>query len=133
MRILLIAPPAKRIPLNISGVYAMPPLGLAYIAAVLKKNDFSVDILDMPALRLKVDDIARYLKKGDYSICGISCNIFNLQDGMKIALKIKSIDPSALTVLGGRATNFSSGQIFKRALGIDIIVRGEGENCMLGL
>ena len=133
MRVLLIAPPARRISLNISGVYAMPPLGLAYIAAVLKQDGFEVDILDMPALRLKPEGLSSYINKGDYSLCGISCNIFNLQDGFKVSQQVKRIDPVILTAIGGRCTVFPAELILKHARDIDIVVRGEGESLMLEL
>lgn len=133
MRILLIAPPSRRILMNISGVYAMPPLGLAYIAAVLKKNGFCVDILDMPALGLKVEDLPSYIRRGDYSVCGISCNIFNLQNGLRVSRVIKQQNPDVLMVLGGRCTAFPSELIFRCNAGIDIIIGGEGEGTMLDL
>lgn len=129
MKVLLISPPPIRIRYNISGVYPLPPLGLAYIAAVLEKNNFDVKILDMAALRIQIKDLPRFL--GQYTVYGISCNIFNLYSGIEIARIVKDINPLSKVVLGGRCTAFPSESILKRFNNIDFLIRGEGEEAML--
>lgn len=133
MKVFLIAPPTVRIRGNISGVYPLPPLGLAYIAAVLEQNGFEVDILDMPALKIGIEDLPNYLRNNDYSLCGLSCNLFNLKSGIKIARLIKEINPKAKIVVGGRCNSFSPEIIFKYGPDFDIIVRGEGEETVVNL
>jgi anaerobic magnesium-protoporphyrin IX monomethyl ester cyclase len=134
MRILLIAPPIIRMKYNIGGgVYPLPPLGLAYIASVLEQHGFGVDILDMPILRTGIKDLHRLLKKNQYDVYGLSCTIFNLSEGIKIAGLIKDINPNSRFVLGGHCNVFSPELIFKYGADFDIIVRGEGEEVMLNL
>lgn len=133
MKILLISPPSVRIRFNISGIYALPPLGLAYIASMLEKNNFFVKILDMVALKNKIEDIPLYLKNDTYSICGISCNIFNLSNGIRIAHLIKRINPEIKIVLGGRCNAFPPDILFKYCPDFDIIANSEGEGVMLNL
>lgn len=133
MRILFIAPSTVRIKYNISGVYPLPPLGLAYIASILEKNDFFVEILDMPALKMDLENLYFYLKNNKHSIYGLSCNVFNLRNGIKISQLIKKVNPEAKIVLGGRCTAFPPEVIFRYGPDFDIIVQGEGEQTMLKL
>lgn len=133
MKILLIAPPAVRIKGNISGVYPLPPLGLAYIAAVLEKNNFAVDILDISALKIKIENLPAYFKDNSYSVYGLSCNLFNLRNGIEIARQIREINPKAKIIIGGRCNSFSPETIFKHGSDFDIIVKGEGEEVMLNI
>ncbi|MGD9015401.1 MAG: radical SAM protein [Candidatus Omnitrophota bacterium] len=118
---------------NIGGIYPLPPLGLAYIASLLEQNGFCVDILDMPALKIKVEDLNNLFKKNQYDAYGISCTIFNLSEGVKIANLIKGINQASRVVLGGHCNAFSSKVIFKYGTGFDVLVRGEGEETMLRL
>lgn len=133
MKIILISPPPIRIRFNISGVYPLPPLGLAYIASVLEKNNFDVEILDMPALKMKIEDFYKYLRDRTYHIYGLSCNIFNLNNGIYISQVIQKMNPKAKVILGGRCTGFPPEIIFKYGPDFDIIVKGEGEEVMLNL
>jgi len=111
----------------------LPPLGPAYIAAVLERHGFKADILDMPILRKRIKDIPRFLKNNQYDLYGLSCNIFNISEGIKIAGLIKEANPDSKVILGGHCNVFSPGLIFKYGAGFDIIVRGEGEEAMLSL
>ncbi len=131
MKILLINPPAVRIRYNISGIYPTPPLGLAYIAAVLEKNNFCVQVLDMPATKISIKGLRKYLEHNRYSIYGLSCNIFNFSHGLKISGVIKNINPEANVVLGGPCTIFPPEVILKYGQSIDIVVKNEGEEPML--
>lgn len=133
MRILLIAPPITRIRFNISGVYPLPPLGLAYIAAILEKYDFDVNILDMQALSMKTEGLLKYLKNNIYHIYGLSCGVFNLTECIKIAESLKRMNPDSKIVLGGHCNSFSPETIFDLGKAFDILVRSEGEGVMLNL
>ena len=133
MNVCLIAPPAVRIRYNISGVHPLPPLGLAYIAAVLVKEGFNVEIVDMIALKMSLRELGGYLKNRHFDVYGITCNVFNLKCGMDIADLVKRADSRSLVVLGGRCAAFPSADIFERCNSFDVIVRGEGEMTMLEL
>lgn len=132
-KVILINPPYRRILHNLSGVYPLPPLGLAYIAAVLEKNHFDVEIIDMPALNMSVESLKAYLKGDRGFLYGISCKIINLNHGIKIARIIKDINPGARVILGGRCNVFPPEQILKYGKDFDVLVRGEGEEVTLEL
>ncbi|MDO8489569.1 MAG: radical SAM protein [Candidatus Omnitrophota bacterium] len=133
MKILLISPPITRIRFNLSGIYPLPPLGLAYIASVLERQGFQVNILDMQALNMKTEDLPKYLKNNVYHIYGLSCGVFNLAEGVKIADLLKRISPDSKIVLGGHCNSFPPETIFELGKTFDILVRGEGEGAMLNL
>ena len=133
MDICLIAPPTVRVRYNTSGVYPMPPLGLAYIAAVLEKEGYGVEIYDMPALKAGIPQLERYLDTKNFYIYGLTCNIFNIKYAVEIANFIKARDKKSKIILGGRCTSLPPEAIFKLCDNLDIIVHGEGEQVMLEL
>lgn len=133
MKILLIVPSIARLRFNLSGIYPLPPLGLAYIASVLEKHNFDVRILDMPALKMESEDLSGYLKENSYTVYGLSCGVFNLTEGIKIAALLKRISPNSKVILGGHCNSFSPETIFNYGRAFDILVKGEGEGVMLNL
>ncbi|MCK9595322.1 MAG: radical SAM protein [Candidatus Omnitrophica bacterium] len=134
MRVCLIAPPAIRLRYNISGIYPLPPLGLAYIAGTLEKNGFQVEIVDMPALKMDFAGLEKHLAAKDpFKVYGLSCNAFNLKNGLFLARLIKRINPDAKVVIGGRCGGLPAEKIFQYGRDFDVIVKGEGENSMLEL
>ncbi|MEI6831376.1 MAG: radical SAM protein [Candidatus Omnitrophota bacterium] len=123
----LIQPPKVRIKYNISGIYAMPPLGIAYIAAYVRDRGIKVNILDMPAFKMSDQDLANNVKSSSCFIYGITCNITNLSVASRLASIIKQNNPKATVIIGGPGVTFGSDILFKKIKGIDIIVNGEGE------
>lgn len=130
MRVLLIAVPSVRIRFNISGIYSLPPLGLAYIASALEKEQCSVEILDMPALRMPLERLPSFLKDRDYEVYGISCNILNLKNGIQVSHLIRALKPQAKIVLGGLCSTFPPELLFQYGPDFNMVVRGEGEATM---
>ena len=51
MKVLLVNPPYNSSKYRFIGLVA-PPLGIAYIAAVLEKKGFDVSIIDAPAIEM---------------------------------------------------------------------------------
>jgi radical SAM superfamily enzyme YgiQ (UPF0313 family) len=110
----------------------MPCLGLAYIAAVLEKNNIDVEIIDDFALRLGIPGILVAIKEQKYDIVGISCLTPSAPTAFSIAAGIKRYNGSILTVLGNiHATIFAEDILKKESL--DVVVHGEGEYTMLEL
>jgi len=134
MRVCLIAPPTLRLRYNISGIYPLPPLGLAYIASTLEKDGFQVEIIDMPALKMDIPGLQKYLfEKEPFPVYGLSCNAFNLKNGLALARLIKKINLGAKVVIGGRCGGLPAEKIFEYGREFDFIVKGEGEQSMLEL
>jgi len=124
MKILLINPPA-------GSIYYMlrlktPPLGLAYVAAVLKQANHQVKIID-----LNVESIDyQTLPYSDFDLVGISVDTMRYPISLKIAEAAKK--QKRLVVAGGQHVTFFDSETLSTGL-FDFVVRREGEYTMLDL
>ena len=125
MNILLIDPPAQ-------GIYdsvdiKLPPLGLAYIAAVLRKNNHNVKIID-----LNVDEnLWGLLSERNWGLIGLSGDTSRYPVAMKIAEQIKKYYEYKI-VTGGPHVTFFDKETLDTGV-IDYVARGEGEYVMANL
>ena len=78
---------------------AYPPLGIAYIAAVLEKAGYNVKILDAQALNLTSSECKEIILKEKADIIGITCMTSNFQGALEAARFAKQA--GAIVVLGG--------------------------------
>ena len=107
-----------------------PPLGLAYLAAVLEKDNHRVQIIDANILRIKSEKIASsFVFKPD--LIGISVNIVNYRESIECATLLKSAYPNTPIIFGGPYCSALAKSILEKTLAIDAIVIGEGENTLL--
>lgn len=109
-----------------------PPLGLAYIAAVLEKNNISVTILDCAARDMDFQDLSKSLNGNDCVVVGITSTTPTISEALKTA-KISDNELDAKTVLGGPHPTFTHKQLLKENRFVDYVVRGEGEKTFLEL
>lgn len=125
--ILLIQPNYSR--QRSSGVWRIaPPMGLAYLAAVLEKNNLPVKILDANALNLSVDDVLAEIEKSKPTIIGVSI----LTPGHNFATElVKKIPDSILSVAGGAHATAAPDVMLEN--GFKVVIRGEGEQTFLDL
>jgi len=107
-----------------------PPLGLAYVAACLKRTDSEVEILDPTFEGLKYAE--KRLKKADYDILGVSCYTMNYTKGLGFAEIAKRANPDCLTIFGGVHPTILPDEVIKEKL-VDIVCVGEGEETMVKL
>lgn len=118
-----------------------PPLGLAYIAAVLRQNGHAVQILDRDLIlrKNKLDfhksdeDIINLTEKFNTQIAGFSATTPNVSDVDYFSRKIKIMNPNIITVIGGPHCAGEPIATLKMCAGIDMLVRGEGEMTMLDI
>jgi anaerobic magnesium-protoporphyrin IX monomethyl ester cyclase len=125
MRVLLVQPNYSHT--RQSGAWLInPPLGLAYIAAVLEKNEIEVNILDANALNLTPKEVAKKAKK--YNIVGVS--LLTPAHNFGVSL-IKKLPNDILKVSGGPHATGLPEELLKD--GFDVAVRGEGEFTFLDM
>ena len=101
MKIILVNSPSIDIygPIKISaGRYF--PLGIGYLAAVIKKDGHEVLFLDPEVQGLNADGIKELLFRAKPDIVGISCATPNFKQALKIASFSKTCS-SAMVILGG--------------------------------
>ncbi|MFA6307035.1 MAG: radical SAM protein [Patescibacteria group bacterium] len=103
-----------------------PPIGLAYIAAVLEQNKIKVEILDANALNWSVEQVADYAKKARPAIVGVSILTPAHQYCLDI---IRQLSQNIITVAGGNQSTAMPEELLKQ--GFKIVVLGEGEYTML--
>ncbi|NQT22049.1 MAG: B12-binding domain-containing radical SAM protein, partial [Candidatus Omnitrophica bacterium] len=144
-KILLIQPPFTI--MNMYPKSAMPPLGLGYIAAVLK-NKYEVKILDAAVEGYtnvqKIDE--RFIRYGlsfeeiekrivDFApdVVGVSCQfIGQAQNALEVCRRIKASDQNIITVIGGPFPSSTPHYFLKERL-LDAVVIGEGEATIVRL
>jgi len=102
------------------------PMGLAYIAAVLEKNNIPVKILDANALNLSIPETIKKINKFKPDIVGIS--VFTPAHRYSLEI-IKGLSKKILTVAGGPHSSAVPDELLKN--GFNVIVIGEGEYTML--
>jgi len=111
----------------------MPCIGLAYIAAVLEKNNIEVEIIDDFASGLGECGILKRIKEKRIDIVGIGCLTPSAPAVFSLAKKIKEYDKNILTVLGNIHASVFAEDILRTYAAVDVIVHGEGEFTMLEL
>ncbi len=144
---LLILPPVFTAT-RVLDVNPLPPLGLAYIGAVLERRGVQVRIFDCLVEgwheRVQVDErrfrigssfeeIERVVREFQPDLVGVN-NIFttqrqNAHEVYKIA---KAVDPSIITVAGGAHPTVMP-ELVLEDRNVDFVVLGEGENSFLDL
>jgi anaerobic magnesium-protoporphyrin IX monomethyl ester cyclase len=110
-----------------------PSLGLAYLAAVLEKNQFQVDLIDCQTSRFAREEFRKEIRKRQPDVVGITSTILTYKSALQIAKIAKDACPKCLTVLGGPFVSFWDEKALQESASVDIIVRKEGENTMLEL
>ncbi|MFC1511029.1 B12-binding domain-containing radical SAM protein [Candidatus Margulisiibacteriota bacterium] len=146
MKILLIRPPEKYVK-GASRLAAGIPLGLLYIAAVLEKNNYTVEIYDAkvntkePTFPVSADSIqmgdswdrvASKIKNSQPDVVAISCPFSaQLDQTIYTAELVKKIDQNIVTVIGGTHPSVRADDFFLRTKAVDVICQGEGEYSML--
>ena len=124
MNILLINPPAGSIYHFLR--LKTPPLGIAYIAAVLREGGHQVKIADLNVEPLDYNT----LPYADFDVVGISVDTMRYPVALKIAEVAKQ--KGSTVVAGGQHVTFFDSQVLSTGL-FDFIVRREGEMTMLDL
>ncbi len=130
MKILLIHPPPLKSDLHSNTIY--PPLGLTYIAGVLRKSDHDVSILDAHAVGSTIQDIVNYVKKDSPDLVGITSTTPGIFNAFSVANAIKNFNPELKVIMGGVHPTVAPEHVLESS-NVDIIVRGEGEITMCEL
>ncbi len=96
MQVTLVNPPYP------AGSHRHPPfipLGIGYLAAVLEKNGYNVNVIDCQALKLTLIDVENELRKRQPDLVGLTSTTLTY----KSALKIIEVAKKAFTHLYNRS------------------------------
>lgn len=140
-KILLIVPPAC-VYKGTMDINPIPPIGLAYIGAVLKNNSRQVMIIDCLAegweittsvdenierVGLTFDEIEKRIKDFSPDLVGVSNHFTKQKDNARqIYELVKKIDNNTVTVAGGAHPTAAPEEEIKNKY-LDYIILGEGE------
>src|SRR3990170_6291465 len=119
-----------------SGSHQHPPftpLGLGYLAAVLEKHHYEVDVIDCQALKLSYEEFKSEIGKRQPNVVGMTSTTLTYKSALHIAEIAKEVCPNCLTVLGGCHATFWDDNALRECPYLDIVVRKEGENTLLEL
>lgn len=123
MKIALVYPPSDE--LNLKGY----PLGVAYLASILKKNH-NVIIFNYNGkeYRKSIKTFLKAIREYRPDLVGISFNSFNRGGAYQLLRNIKKIDKDIIVVLGGVHPSTLYKQTFQYFYNdIDFIIQSEGE------
>ncbi len=147
LKVLLVNPPH----IQEKGLYpriVFEPIGLAYIAAYLEKQDFDVEILDAigesfnsrtplkdnkELIGLSYEEIHQHIVESLPDIVGISVPFtMRAETALAIASIVKKISKNITTVLGGIHPTTCASECLQNDT-VDFVVIGEGEIPMLNI
>jgi radical SAM superfamily enzyme YgiQ (UPF0313 family) len=107
-----------------------PPLGLGYLASVLRNNGFKVKIIDNMIEKFKLPDIINKIK--DSAVVGITSTTPTFNSALKYAKAIKEKLPNIFIILGGVHVTFMPYDVLRHEF-VDAVCIGEGEYTLLEL
>lgn len=134
-KVVLINPPlsAKQVAGSLEKIAnVIPPLGIGYVAGVLKQADFPVKIIDSVPLKLDKEKIVEILKKDEPEIIAFTATIMSIYSAVETAKYLREVFPKAKLVLGGPQITSIPEQTMKPRV-FDFGILGEGEETMLEL
>lgn len=124
MNVLLISPAGSNLYAKLGA--QLPPLGLGYIASVIREHDHKAKIID-----LGIDEMSLTQTDIDWAdIIGISADTPRYPEALRIAKLIKTHNKQV--VMGGYHVSFLDREALETGL-VDYVVRGEGEMIFLNL
>lgn len=110
-----------------------PSLGLCYLAAVARANNFKTEIVDAVALKLKNDGLAKMIVDKKPRFVGVSAVTLSIYNAGDLAKKIKALDKSVKVIIGGVHITAVPEKTMKRFPDFDIGVLGEAEETIIEL
>ncbi len=132
MKILLIYPYFLDRRLSMEDIQS-PPMGIFYVAAVLKEHGYEVEVLNWHDRGIPPERIERVLREKRPQVIGFSILHANRWGGIEIARIAKRIDSEIRIVFGGVGATHLWEHLLHHFPEVDYIVLGEGENTFLKL
>ncbi len=131
MKVTFVNPPQTASKYKFMGVIA-PPLGIAYMAAVLEENNIDVNIIDASAEDMTFEELGEELKTRKPDLIAITALTPTIGRALESAEITKKVLPNSKVIMGGYHPTFNYEETLNDE-NVDIIIRGEGEYIMLDL
>ncbi len=104
----------------------LPPLGLAYIATVLKEAGHTVKILDLPVYDYTLEDVKIQMRAFGPEIIAFSAITPTIDKAYLLADQLRKEFPHVVFVFGGLHPSLFPQETLKHE-GVDVVVFGEAE------
>ena len=112
---------------------AFPPLGLLYLASVLKEAGYEVSVLDAAVKGWNLERVEKWVRKEDPEVLGLSTFAGNLGHVVELARRVKEARPELKIILGGPQATFTADPLLRKYSLVDLVVRGEAEEIIVGV
>ncbi|MGA7876061.1 MAG: cobalamin-dependent protein [Desulfoferrobacter sp.] len=132
MKVLLIYPYCLEERYYEENVAALP-IGLYYLAALLKEHQYDVEILNLYNLRGDNRRVEEILREKQPNVIGFSVFNANRWGAIDVARIAKRLDPNVRVVFGGVSATFLWEHFLAHFPQVDFVVLGEGEYSFLKL
>ena len=113
-------------------VTPVPPLGLAYLAATLQRDGFTVTILDQVANEMSNEELLAQAAAAAPGLIGISCLTPVMNSVQRLVQGLHARTPGTPIVLGNTHATIFHDALLEQGLA-DVVIPGEGEETMLAL
>ncbi|MFH0830417.1 MAG: radical SAM protein [Candidatus Aenigmatarchaeota archaeon] len=107
--------------------FTLQPLGILYIAGVLKQNGYEPELIDCNITDYTLEDVADLIIRKKPDIVGISVMTPQIINALKIAKMVKERDKEIKICLGGPHISSTGAEVFDFSKDVDFLIRGEGE------
>lgn len=110
-----------------------PHLGLAYLSAYLRQNNFKCRPIDAKFERINLEELGKAIKKYRPILVGITAMTHEIGQAAQVARLAKELFPEVKTVLGGAHATALPQETLRQFPEFDMAVVGEGEITLLEL
>lgn len=140
MKILLVNPPVVHAAVTTldwmptsEDIGAFPPIGLMYLAAILRKHtDYEIKIIDMDLEKMSVQELGEWVARFSPDIAGITTFTPIFYDVMQVTKEIKRVKKDCYVCLGGAHTSTYPMETMEKSE-VDFLMLGESEFNFLSL
>ncbi|MGD8227820.1 MAG: radical SAM protein [Desulfobacteraceae bacterium] len=132
MKILLIYPYFVEERIQIEDI-TVPPIGIYHVGAVLRENNYEVEVLNWHAINKTPEKIEEVLTDRRPDVIGFSILHANRWGGIEIAQMAKQLNPEVKIVFGGIGASLLWEHLLSHFPEIDFVVIGEGDYTFLNL
>lgn len=111
--------------------YGLQPLGVLYIAALLRANGIDAEVVDADVDGLTVPEMVSRILDTQPDLVGFSMMTPQLIPGLQTCVGLKEVRPDLPIVLGGAHIDSTHEDVFSMADCFDFAIYGEGEFALL--
>ncbi|MBU4185024.1 MAG: B12-binding domain-containing radical SAM protein [Proteobacteria bacterium] len=109
----------------------LPPLGLAQLAAFIREQGFTVELIDAVALDLQLQQVMERVAVIRPRAVGITALTSSFYSVVSLASHIRTAFPDILTLVGGPHASAAPTIVMNKHRCFDLLVFGEGEFTLL--